>query len=45
MTVDWYVKIETPDIDENHPGIYEWRIELVGVFICKSKCLAARLRR
>ena len=44
MTVDWYVKIETPDIDENHPGIYEWRIERVGVYIGKSKRLTARLR-
>lgn len=39
---DWYVRGVSDDIDPAKPGIYEWRIEGVGVYIGRTK---RKLRR
>ena len=39
----WYVRHIGPDLDLDQPGIYEWRIEGVGVYVGKALRLKKRL--
>lgn len=41
---DWYVPEIEATIDLDQPGIYEWRIEDVGVYVGKALRLRSRLR-
>jgi hypothetical protein len=44
MRKGWYQVAITPDVDRHDAGIYEWRIEGVGVYIGQSKRLLSRLQ-
>jgi hypothetical protein len=33
LAADWHVEIHVAGVDQNRPGVYEWRIEGVGVYI------------
>lgn len=44
LRVDWWKQNIGPDIDLTQPGIYEWQIEGVGVYIGQSKRLRQRIR-
>ena len=39
----WYIKNVPDDVDLNATGIYEWRIEGVGVYVGKAKRLKDRM--
>jgi len=41
---DWYAREIEATIDLDLPGIYEWRIEGVGVYVGKALRLKSRLR-
>jgi hypothetical protein len=41
---DWFTQNIPDDINLDAPGIYEWRIEGVGVYVGKSKRLRSRLK-
>jgi len=41
---DWYVREIEQTLDLEQPGIYEWRIEGVGVYVGKALRLKSRLR-
>ena len=41
---DWYVREIEATLDLGQPGIYEWRIDGVGVYIGKALRLKSRLR-
>lgn len=40
----WYVREVEANLDLEQPGIYEWRIEGVGVYVGKALRLKSRLR-
>lgn len=41
---EWYIREVPPEIDLNAPGIYEWRIEGLGLYVGKALKLADRIR-
>lgn len=41
---DWYIREIEASLDLDQPGIYEWRIEGVGIYIGKALRLKNRLR-
>jgi hypothetical protein len=41
---DWYQKINLDQFDLDQAGIYEWRIDGIGLYVGKAKRLRSRLR-
>jgi hypothetical protein len=44
MKENWFRDVSAPDSDKSGSGIYEWRIEGVGVYVGQAKRLASRMR-
>jgi hypothetical protein len=44
MKENWFQDAGAPNFDRNRSGIYEWRIDGVGVYVGQAKDLAKRMR-
>ena|ERR1700677_1809584 len=45
MRENWFVRMPPDDgIDINSAGIYEWRIDGIGVYVGQARMLASRIR-